>query len=213
MSRTLRVRVALGAGLTLLTVALGVVLSGSPLGVAGTNSVLAGAAAGTAAGGFSSCQAAGTLPRGTTAVRISASANTGPWVRVQVVSAGRVVTSGERGAGWGVTETVTVPLRPLPSPIDGAEICLRFGPVIEGIRLNGTPRPRTGSGTTARPPVLLRFEYLRPRRESWWSSALSIARRVGHERTPSGTWAFFLVLVLMIGVVALVLRAALRELR
>ena len=78
-SRTiLRTRIALAVGLTALAVAFGLLLSPSPLTVAGTNGVPANFAVRFIRDSEINCQAGGTLPQGTEAIRVSLSANTGP---------------------------------------------------------------------------------------------------------------------------------------
>jgi hypothetical protein len=198
------VRIALGVGLALLLVAIALVLSESPARVLGSNDVPARERAAFVNGGFHTCQTVATLPRGTTAIRLSASANTGPRLTLTVRSRGRVIDTGRRGAGWGVTETVTVPITRVPQTVTGAQICLAFGEVIEPIQINGTPAHATGA-------VLLRFEYLSPSQESWWSRASSVAHRLGYGRVPSGIWVVIVVIALMIGVALLASRLVLDE--
>lgn len=204
-------RVALAVGLAVAATAVGVVLSRSPLTVAGTNSIPANpAVASGAAEGSSLCQPSGTVPEGTTAIRISASANIGPRVTLKVLSGPLLITSGQRAAGWGVDETVTVPVKRVPRTIPAATICIAFGEGIEPVQINGartTAGARTGEGLT------LRVEYLRPRHSSWWSLAPSVASRMGLGHAPGGTWIVFLLMAIMITVAALASRLILRELR
>src|SRR5271163_1764614 len=88
VTRALRsVPVALTVGVALAVAALAVVLSGSPPTVAGTNSVAAERANGVA-GGTGGCQESGTMPSGTTAIRLSLGADVGPSVTVKVLSGG-----------------------------------------------------------------------------------------------------------------------------
>jgi hypothetical protein len=202
------VRVALAVGLALTAIAVGVVLTRSPLTVAGTNSITAHSGIAFARGGSSSCQVAGTLPQGTSAIRISASANTGPRVALTALAGPLVITRGEREAGWGIDETVTVPVKRVPRTIPNARICTAFGPAIEPIEINGA-MVQSATGTSAR----LRVEYLRPGHRSWWSLASSVAHRMGLGHAPSGTWIVFVLIALMITVAALATRLVLRELR
>jgi hypothetical protein len=206
------VRVALCVGLTLLAGALALVLSGSPLIVIGSNAIPAHPKVAYVKGGFHTCQAAGTLPRGTTAIRLSASANTGPRIKLQVRSRARLITSGERDAGWGVDETVTVPVKRVPRSVASASICISFGQVIEPIQINGALMHAAAAGKRGS-VVLLRFEYLRRGHATWWSLASTVARHMGYGHGPSGTWVVFVVLALMIALIALATRLALRELR
>jgi len=207
------VRVTLAVGLTLLVTAILVVLSGSPPTVVGTNSIHANRAVEYAKGGSSRCQPSGTIPGGTTAIRISASANTGPRVTLKALSGPLLITDGERDAGWGVDETVTVPVKRVPQTIPNAIICIAFGAAIEPIQINGaTVQTRTGTGEIAS-AVLLRLEYLRPGNASWWSLASSVAGRMGRGHAPGGAWIVFLLIALMIAVATLASRLILRELR
>lgn len=200
------VRVALAVGLVLAATAVGVVLSRSPLTVAGTNSIWAvHLAIPIAKGGFGTCQPSGTVREGTSAIRISASMNIGPRVTVTVLSPSRaIVAHGERAAGWGVQETVTVPVARVARTIPDARTCIAFGPAVEPIQVNGT----RVNGVT-----MFRFEYLRPNPASWWSLASSVARRMGFGHAPSGTWVVFLLIALMVAVAILAAQLVLWELR
>jgi hypothetical protein len=214
------VRVALAVGLVLTAVALVVVLSGSRLVVAGTNSIPTYPAVGFLGGGTSHCQPSGTVPQGTTAIRISASADTGPSVTLKVLSAGRPVTSGERAAGWGIDETVTVPVARVARTIPAATICVAFGQAVEPVLINGTrvPTEIRSTGPRSTPEsnseaLRLRVEYLRPGPDSWWSMVSSVAHRMGLGHWPSGTWIVFVLLAIMLAIAALASRLVLGELR
>lgn len=197
------VRIALVVGLLLLGGALALVLSGSPPVVAATNGVPAHLKVASADGGFRNCQPSRRLPAGTTAIRISASANTGPRITLTVRAHGRLITSGERDAGWGVEETVSVPVARVARTVSGARVCIAFGPVIEAIQLNGI---KHGG-------LELRLEYLRPRGASWWSLASAVASRMGHGHVPAGTWVVIAVILLMAIVATLATRLVLSEMR
>jgi hypothetical protein len=207
------VLIALAVGLALVAIAIGVVLSRAPLAVIGTNAIPATRGVAFAKGGSSGCQEAGTVPAGTSAIRISASANTGPEVTLKVLSGSQVVTQGKRPAGWGINETVTVPVTRVPRTIPNAEVCLAFGQSLEPIEINGsTVRTTTPSGTS-KTGVRLRIEYMRPAHQSWWSLVSDLARRMGFGHAPSGTWIVFLLLALSVAIVALASRLLVRELR
>jgi hypothetical protein len=210
----LRVRVALAVGLTLVAGAVGVVLSRTPLTVAGTNSVIASPDKVFAKGGASTCQQqSGALPKGTSALRISLSANQGPSVSVKVLSGSTVVAQGERGSGWGIQETVTVPVNTTTSTVTNPLICVRLGPAVENVEVDGAVTHTISASGEPGSYVKLRFEYLRPGDSSWWSLASSVARRMGLGHAPSGTWIVFLLMALMLAVVTLTSRLLLRELR
>jgi hypothetical protein len=205
--------VALIVGLALVAIAIGVVLSRSPLEVAGTNSIPATSAAGYAPGGTTACQPSGTIPEGTTAIRISASQNVGPKVTLEAFSGPSIVARGERAACWGIDETVTVPVERVAHAIPNAKICVVIGPVTEAVQINGVQLHTTSR--FGAPETVVRFgvEYLRPGSSSWFSLASTVARRMGFGHAPSGTWIVFLLLALTITIVALASRLLLRELR
>jgi hypothetical protein len=200
-------KIALAGGLIAVLVALGIVLSASPLAVAGTDGIPAELAIGHFYTSQTSCQPGGALPRGTTAIRVSLSANIGPRVDLEVLSGSTLVSEGEREAGWGVDETVTVPIQRVPRGISHARICVMTGPVVEPLQVNGA-LVRAPDGNTA----LLRLEYLRPRSASWLSLLPSIARRMGLAHAPAGTWVAYMLIAVMAAVAAIATRLALREL-
>jgi hypothetical protein len=207
------VRIALAAGLALVAVAIGVVLARAPLVVAGTNGVPAYREIAYAKGGTSGCQPAGTIPEGTTAIRISASANVGPTTTLNVLSGSRVIAHGKHPAGWGITESVTVPVKRVSSTTPNVRLCTTFGRSLEPIEINGTVVSATNpSGQKVR-EVRLRVEYMRPGSSSWWSLASGVAHRIGLGHAPSGTWIVFLLLAITIAIAALASRLVLRELR
>jgi len=205
----LRVRVAFAVGLAFFAVALSVVLQRSPLTVAGTNGAPAHFAVGRIRGGASGCEPGGTLPAGTTAIRVSLSANVGPGVSLRILSGSTLITEGERDAGWGVDETVTVPVRRVRRMIHNTTICTTVGPAAEPVQANGT-WTRTAHGRRA---VWLRVEYLRSGARSWLSLVSSIAHRIGLARAPSGAWVPCVVMVLMFAACILAARLVLRETR
>lgn len=212
--RTARsVRIALAVGLALVAIAIAVALTGSPVTVAGNNSVSAEHGVASAQGGNSGCQDAGTVPADTTGIRISASMNVGPTVTARVLSGGRVVTEGKRQAGWGIDESVTIPVKRVPRTITGARLCVTFGKALEPIELNGVVVPTTlPSGKPGR-LVRFRIEYLHSGHSSWWSLVSTVAHRMGFGHAPSGTWIVFVLIALTLTVTALASRLLLRELR
>jgi hypothetical protein len=207
------VLIALAVGLALIAIAIGVVLSRAPLAVIGSNGIPLEKGVAYAKGGSTGCQQVGTVPAGTTAIRISAGVNTGPSVTAKVYSATQLVTHGKRPSGWGINESVTVPVKRVTRTIPNAKICLTFGPSPEEIEINGSQvRTKTASGRTA-VAVRLRFEYMRPAHQSWWSLISPLARRLGFGHAPSGTWIVYLLLALTVAIVVLASRLVLRELR
>jgi hypothetical protein len=219
------VRIALAVGLALALLALGVVLSRSPLTVVGTNaSHLNANPFRTSASplnasvqvpkrGSNTCQQVLELPEGTSAIRVSATANVGPRVTLSALSGPTVITHGTRGAGWGIAESVTVPVQPTPRAIANANICLAFGPAAIGRAFLYGVWTLNGPPDLPHSAVTPRFEYLRPGPASWWSLAPSVITRMGFGHAPSGTWVVFVVLGLMITLATLAVRLVLRELR
>jgi Predicted membrane protein (DUF2142) len=202
----LRVRLALAVGLTALATALGVVLlAGSPVTVAGTDGVPVRGTVAYLPGGQVVCQPGGVVPQGTDAVRISLGANAGPTVGVRITSGYTLVSEGSRGAGWGITESVTVPVRRVARTVSDTSVCATLGAAVEPIAANGE--------LVARRDVRLRTEYLRPGSDSWLALAGSIAGHMGIGRAPSGTWVAYLVIALVLAVSLVVVRALLRELQ
>ncbi len=210
------VKIALVAGLVAIAVALALVLSGSPQVVLATNGVAAPEALAAANAGTSACQAGERLPRGTTAIRLSLGAFTGPAVTVRALSGAAVVASGARGTGWD-GQTVTVPVRRAARTIAPVRICFASSSVGgEKMELDGSPAPPASSMRARNGEVLgarLRVEYLGSGHVSWWTLALSVARRMGLGRAWSGTWVVLLVATLMLLAVALCSRLILTELR
>jgi hypothetical protein len=207
------VKVTLVVGLTLVATAVGVVLSSSPITVIGTDGVVAQVPAAFTNGNISGCQDGGTLPRGTSAIRTSVSPNIGPRISITVLAGARVVTRGERRAGAGEVETITVPVHPLAYPVHHARICTALGPAIGATQLNGTPIRSSSSNSRGLDGVALRMEYLRPGPRSWASLVPSISRKLGLGHAAGGTWIVFLLLAIMITVVLLTSHLSLKELR
>ncbi|HEX5852605.1 MAG TPA: hypothetical protein VFY36_05890 [Solirubrobacteraceae bacterium] len=205
----LRVRLGLAAGLVATAVALVMVLSRPPLVVAGSNNVAANFAITFTQGNERACQPGGTVPRGTEAIRVSLSPNIGPRVALRLTSGSTVLTEGTRAAGWGVDETVTVPVKRVARTATDTRVCTTIGPTVEGVQVNGeTVREPSGRST-----YRLRMEYLRPGDGSWLSRASSIASRMGLAHAPTGAWPAYLAIVAMIAVCVIASRLVLRELR
>ena len=89
-------------------------------------------------GDVSDCQPAGTLPRGTTAVRLAfETIAVGPRVGIKLMAGSRVVTAGERAAGWGVAQSVIVPVGRVSRTARGVRLCMSIGPTVEPFRARG----------------------------------------------------------------------------
>ena len=203
------VRSAIALGLTVILVAIAVVLSRSPIAVIATNSVPLRQAT-SLFKKTTRCQNGGKLPAGTTAIRLSLSANIGPALSLKAYSGSRLLTQGSVRAGWGVDETVTVPVTPLTHAVGNPLICVAVGTPFETVQVNGTELASTSAGFAG---VALRMEYLRPGDHSWLSLASSIAQHLGLGHAAPGTWIVFLSLALVGTLIALVAREISRELR
>jgi hypothetical protein len=199
-------------GLGLIVAAIVATLLGSPITVAGTNSVSARVTGELEKGDISSCQPAGTIPRGTSAIRIAIEPiEVGPKVGVKVLSGSRVLAEGQTPAGWGSASTVTVPVKPFTRPIHGARICTMIGATVQRFRISGELRHSHTSEVKLQ-ALILQMEYLRPGTKSWFSLASSVAYHMGLGRAASGTWIVFLAILLMLAVVVLASRLTLEEL-
>lgn len=207
------VKVVLGVGLVLLALGVGLVVLGAPVVVIGDNSVASDEAIAFSPGNTTGCQDVGTVPRGTSGIRVSLLVNIGPRVRVRVLQGSQLITQGEQRAGWGVQNTVTVPVRAISRTLHNAVVCLSLGPAAEILQLHGTRISSTGSPNRGINGIAPRLEYLRTGTRSWASMALSIARRMGMGHAFAGTWVVLFLLALLIAIGVFAGRLALDELR
>jgi hypothetical protein len=206
-----RIKLTLALGLGLTATAVGAVLRPAPLSAAATNGVQAGTPFGLVHGAGAFCQPGEALPRGTTAIRLSFAATTGPRIAVTVSSGGHPITSGAIGAGW-YGSAVTVPVRPLPRPHADVTICARFDSLTGYVVVSG----ERGSAELDREgfaPGRLSIVYLRPGGRSWWSLAGSVIDHMALGRAMSGTWIVFAVAALISTAIVLASLALTRELR
>lgn len=207
------IKIILGAGLVFSAAAIGITLSQAPITVARVNTVKT-RSLGKVHRRTDICQPNETLPRETSAIRLRVFAYTGPRVTVAVLARERLIARGERESGW-TSGVVTIPVKPLATARSGVKLCFTLflngdeGASFVGERTKRAPATRDRTTTL---PGRIRVEYLRPGRASWWSQALSVARRMGLGHAGSGTWSVLLVIVLMVSVVLLCSRLILREL-
>jgi hypothetical protein len=197
----------------LIVIAVGAMLSRSPLVVARTNSIPAKSTGTAVERAGSICQGDEILPLNTTAIRVSLAANIGSSLTLKALDDSHVVTYGERDAGWGTAETVTVPVRRVSYTVRGASICLTFGAIAEPVEIKGIATPTVVSNSVTAPTSRLRIEYLRPGHRSWWSMVSSVARRMGIGHAPGGAWIVFLLIALMAAAAAIASWAVLRTTR
>jgi hypothetical protein len=130
-------------------------------------------------------------------------------VKLTARSGLQIVGSGERTAGWGIAESLTVPINRVGEVSPNTEICLKFGPAVEPVAISGALVRNVAGGEVPS----FRVEYLQAGSKSWWSLASGVAERMGRGHAPSGTWIVFLLIALMIAVAALASQLILRELR
>jgi hypothetical protein len=209
----MRIRVALAVGLTLIALVFVVTLSHAPLTVAqsgvATEHTLVSTTKSAAA-----CQARETLPRETTALRLSLTSALGPRVTVKVLSGSHMIARGATPPGWS-DASVTVPVQPLPHTVAPVKVCFTITQMNGKVAMRGTP---TGSALAARSmegplPGRMGIEYLRPSGSSWWSRATTVARRLGLGRAASGTWNALLVMALAASFITLSCWLVVKELR
>jgi hypothetical protein len=205
--------VVLAAGLALTAAAVALTLSHSPAALAGTNSVQADSKLSRTTGTSyaKGCQTGETLPRDTTAVRLSLFAVVGPRVTASFLADSHAVTSGTRPPGW-VGSVVTIPMRPLPRTRSSVKLCFKLtsfnGPVL--VIGEDTPPAEAAVSNGEALPGRIRVEYLRPGDASWWSHAGSIAQRLDFGHAAGGPWDVVLAAILASAVPALSIWAAAR---
>jgi hypothetical protein len=206
--------VTLTVGLTLIGIAIIAVLAHAPLTVVGANPIpAANFIEVEEKGKLRNCQPAGTIPQGTSAIRIGIEGlYFSPAVTIKVLQGSHVLREGHQIAGGVSAPTVTVPVSRFPRAVSGARICPTVGPALEPIRYYGVPVHPSASTAGQLESAALHVEYLRPGPKSWWSFVPSIAYHLGLGRAPSGTWVAFLVLALMLVVIVIASRLTVEEL-
>ncbi|HST55845.1 MAG TPA: hypothetical protein VLJ42_08110 [Solirubrobacteraceae bacterium] len=209
----MQARLTLAAGLILVAIAVGAVLSQSPDRRIATNwhatpYFLAITTAGDGAG----CQGGELLPAGASAMRLSLTSQVGPRVSVRALSDGRVLTRGAHAAGW-TGYGVTVALHPVPRTASKVTVCFSIGHAVGAVGVLGAHAPPARSVISGANSIggAIRIDYLQPGQRSWWSRATAVARRMGLGRAWAGTWVAGFVLALMASAVALMSRLVIRE--
>jgi hypothetical protein len=208
-------RAALAAGLALLAVAVAVavVMLQSPLVLAGTNAIRpVNVTLGSVPGAGRACQSGETLPAGTTAIAVSLETTSGPRVALTASAGGRVIAQGKSPSGW-IGKVVTIPVKPLKHSAHDVTICVAFiggNELMLFLGVRGPARNHAVSDVGAL-PGRMSIEYLRPGSSSWWSLALSVARRMGLGRAWAGAWIVLLVAALMAMSIAIASWLTLRQ--
>jgi hypothetical protein len=225
-----KIVITIAVGLTLIVGAMGVALTQAPsrvvhIGYPGIKAVVNTGVRtiGYGWGAPTICQSGETLPAGITAVRLSIWAFFGPPVHVTAYRGGELLTEGSRDGGW-VSDSVTVPLKPLTHAVSGVKLCAALRPNAEQLLILGAytshsraatleePGATFGGGSkSARLEGRLTAEYLRSGSGSWLSRIVAVARRAGLGRAFSGTWIALMIAALMLAVGALALGVTLRE--
>jgi hypothetical protein len=208
-----RARIAILASLAATAAVGAVTLSHGPLRVLRT-SARGEETLGSTTGDASICQAGETIPKGTTAIRMSLEGDLGPPVRLRAYSGARLLTQGARAPDWTST-SVTVPVKPLSHTAAGVRLCLAAKPNGELLQLYGvyTKRRLAAVDGEGQPlPGRVRTEYLAPSRASWWSQALAVARHMGIGHALSGRWVPLLAALAMAATALGALGLAWREL-
>jgi hypothetical protein len=209
----MRIKVALAIGLALIALAFVVTLAHAPLTVAGrgvaTEHTLVSTTKPAAA-----CQGRETLPRGTTALRLSLTSALGPRVTVKVLSGSRMIARGATPPGWS-DASVTVPVQPLSHTVAPVKVCFAMTQMNGKVAMRGTRTSPALAIQTPEGPLAGRMgiEYLRPGNNSWWSQATAVAQRLGLGHAAGGAWNALLVMALVASVVTLSSWLVVKELR
>lgn len=203
MSTGVPLRIITFAGLATIAAVIALTLSRSPLVVTQTNGVAPRMIFDTR-GQASFCQEDQVLPQGTTAVRLSLSVNIGPSVTVRMMSGSHLITEGHLGPGWGVTSTATVPVKPVARTVRAITACVRLGPAVETVEIEGDTVEQPASPVQGPHTVdEMRIEYMQPGGGSWWSRASTVARHMGWGHEPGGPWPVWVLIALMLLTVAI----------
>jgi hypothetical protein len=205
--------IALAVGLAFIGIAIIAVLARAPLTVVGANpNPSKDFIEVEESGALSNCQSAGTIPKGTTAIRIGIEGlNYSPAVSVRVLLGSQLIAAGNLPGGGVSAPSVTVPVGRFSHAVNGARICPTVGPALEPVRYYGVPvHSRSAQQLHG---AALHVEYLRPDTKLWGSFLSSIAYHMGLGRAMSGTWIAFLALALVIATFVLVCRLTVEELR
>ena len=111
---------------------------------------------------------------------------------------------------------MTIPVKSVAGTHVNARVCFKLNSSREAVHILGSPtKPavaaRSGNGEPL--PGRLKIEYLSSGHRSWWAVAPEVARRMGLDRAPSGTWVVLPLILLMGGLVATASWLLVRELR
>jgi hypothetical protein len=195
--RDARALVVFGVSVLGLLAALLAALSHGAQRRSGTNGVVPLTVLASGGPGATFCQQDEHLPAGTGALRVYLGAQS-PAALVSIALRHRgAVLDRTAAAGWkGVF--VEAPIRTTSREVEGVDVCFRVTRGAVGVV--GGPRPaNTGSLTTNGREIdsAIPIEYLRAGRETWWSYAPLVVRRMGLGRGDwGGTWLVGLIAAL-----------------
>jgi hypothetical protein len=205
-----KARTAMAIGLAAVAVILAAVLLQRDQRRSGSNLVHSGPFVAVLGHGQSACQGDELLPDDTSAVRLTIGTfnRPGPSLRVVFSGArGEQLAAGSLGGGWrqGV---VQIPITHVTRPIPGAYVCLSdLGPGTIEITGSAPDPPFQMSVAGSTVGGRLRYDYMRPGRESWLELLPTIVYRSTFAK--SGVirhWAWAAALVLMALAVGLAAR-------
>jgi hypothetical protein len=207
------IKVALGAGLTLIAIALLVTLSHAPATIANARSVPPEKRLALTTADARGCQRGETLPRDTTAIRLGLFAVSSPEVSVQVYQGSQRIAAGVLGRGWS-GEGATVPINELARTMSPVKVCFGLKSVINKVAMYGRRTPPASATISEGEPLSgkISIEYLQPGHRSWWSLAGSAIRHLDLGHAASGILNVLLVIALMGATLALSSWLVLREL-
>jgi hypothetical protein len=190
----------------LLAAGVAIVLAHAAPRRSGGNGVATAESIGTLDRGSVFCQPGEVLPAGTATLRASIEAGVGepPPVVVTLRRGGRVLQRTTVADGWSAGGLV-VPVRRTTHDLEGVEACFRIG-AGSSVTLAGSATQLNGvSGLLDGHPIgdSLTIDYYRPGRESWWSYAGTVARRIGSGRGWPGRGFAWLIAAMTLASLAL----------
>ncbi len=202
--RTVRIKIVLAAGLTLIAIAAVAVLLHSPETVAATNGIAPTTALVSARENAQACQAGETIPAGTTAIRLQIVATTGPRVSVQVRRGRHLLSSGTLAPPW-YGAVVTVPIAKIERVVRHATVCFQLSELSGAVQAYGSPTPPAQAAHAAGKslPGRISINYLRPGPQSWLSLAGGVAEHMELGRAASGSAIVVVIAALAAAAIAL----------
>ena len=211
----MRERIAVGLGLVLVVGAFVAVMSDAWPRRSGTNAQVRGSGnLVSIAPGKRFCQAEALVPKGTAVLRLFAlrfrpRSEGGP-VRITIERAGRVLATAHLPPGLSGVTSPRTPIARIRRDTSATVCFLNQGASTAQFAGNLTPVVGGNNPSGARLPDVVRIDYIRPGRETWWSLAPVVAERFGLAKASFvGSWTLYAVLgafaLLCAGGIALVL--------